>query len=318
MDWSLVWKAAIILAGAGVLLGIILAISSKRFHVEVDPRVEEVLAALPGSNCGACGLPGCEPAAEMVVAGEAPPTICKAGGPEVANAVGKIMGIEVESAVPMVAHIHCRGGKSVSPLRAIYQGVNSCLAAETAMGGGKACPFGCIGLEDCADICPVSAITFDEEGIRRVNVKKCTGCELCADICPRDLIEMVPADASVFVRCKCQYTGKKALGVCEVACIGCKRCEKICPEDAIHVDNGFATIDYDKCTNCGECAAVCPTDSIQVWVMNNDHPEGGEFIVPAKKKKDKKSGTSSKEARPGAGSETGETLHGSASEDTEE
>lgn len=318
MDWSLVWKAAIILAGAGVLLGIILAISSKRFYVEVDPRVEEVLAAFPGSNCGACGLPGCEAAAEAVVAGEVPPTICKAGGPEVAKAVGRVIGVEVESAIPMLAHIHCRGGKSVSPLRAIYQGVNSCRAAETAMGGGKACPFGCIGLEDCADICPVSAISFDEEGYRRVNVKKCTGCELCADICPRDLIEMVPADASVFVRCKCQYTGKKALGVCEVACIGCKRCEKACPEDAIHVDNGFATIDYDKCTNCGECAAVCPTDSIQIWVMNNDHPEGGEFVLPEKKKKGKKSGTSSEDAQPGADSETGETPDGSAKEDAGE
>ena len=132
MDWSLVWKAAIILAGAGALLGIILAISSKRFYVEVDPRVDEVLAAFPGSNCGACGLPGCEAAAEAVVEGEAPPTICKAGGPDVAAAVGRIMGVEVESAIPMVAHIHCRGGKSVSPLRALYQGVNSCIAAETA------------------------------------------------------------------------------------------------------------------------------------------------------------------------------------------
>jgi Na+-translocating ferredoxin:NAD+ oxidoreductase RNF subunit RnfB len=272
------------LSGFGLLLGAVLAIASKRFHVEVDPRVEEILDALPGSNCGACGLPGGEAAAEAVSKEEVPVTVCKAGGPDVAANVARIMGVEVESLVPLVAHIHCRGGKSLSPLRALYQGVNSCRAAEAAMGGGKACPFGCIGLEDCTKVCPVSAITFDEEGIRRVNVRKCTGCGLCADVCPRDLIELVPADASVFVRCKSRYTGKKALNACKVACIGCKRCEKICPADAIHVMGGYAVIDYEKCTSCGDCAEECPTDSIQLWVDLEGHPEGGEFVLPEKKK----------------------------------
>lgn len=288
MDWSIIWKALVALAGIGLLFGAVLAVASRRFRVEVDPRVEEVLRALPGSNCGACGLPGCEAAAEAVVAGEAPPTICTAGGPSVAAEIGRIMGVEVEPLVPMVAHIHCRGGRSESPLRAIYQGVNSCRAAEAAaMGGGKACPFGCIGLRDCADVCPVNAITFDEEGIRRVNVKKCTGCGLCADVCPRDLIEMVPADQKVLVRCRSPYTGKKAISLCRVACMGCKKCEKACPYDAIHVDNGYAVIDYEKCTNCGECAEACPTGSIQLWVEREDHPEGGEFVLPRKRKKDR-------------------------------
>ncbi len=287
MDWSLVWKATIALAGLGVFLGAILAIASLRFNVEVDPRVEEVLDVLPGSNCGACGLPGCEAAAEAVVKGEAPPTVCKAGGPDVAADVGRIMGVEVETLTPMVAHIHCRGGKTFSPLRAIYAGVNSCRAAEAAMGGGKACPFGCIGLEDCAKVCPVSAITFDEDGIRRVNVKKCTGCGLCSDICPHSLIEMIPADASVFARCHSMYTGKKALNTCKVACIGCKRCEKVCPSDAIHVMGGYAVIDYQKCTNCGDCAVECPTNCIQLWEPKEGHPEGGEFVLPEKKKKQK-------------------------------
>ena len=278
MDWSLIWKAAVSLAGFGALLGTILAVAYRRFRV---------LDALPGSNCGACGLPGCEAAAGAVVRGEVPVTICRAGGPDVAAAVGRIMGVEVEAVTPLVAHIHCRGGKSLSPLRAVYQGVNSCRAAETAMGGGKACPFGCIGLQDCADTCPVNAIAFDEDGIRRVNVRKCTGCGLCADVCPRDLIEMVPAEATVFVRCKSQYTGKKALSVCKVACIGCRKCEKVCPHDAINVENGFASIDYDRCTDCGDCAAACPTGAIQLWVAAEDHPEGGEFVLPAKKEKKK-------------------------------
>lgn len=280
MDWSLIWKAAIVLSGFGLSLGAILAIAATRFRVEVDERVEEVLEALPGSNCGACGLPGCEAAAEAIVAGDVPVTICKAGGPDVAAELGRIMGVEVESAVPLVAHIHCQGGAAYSPNRAIYQGVNSCRAAEVATGGGKACPFGCLCLEDCANVCPVNAITFDENCIRRVNVRKCTGCGLCADVCPRDLIEMVPASATVFVRCKSQYTGKKATDACSVACIGCRKCEKACPEGAIRVENGYAVIDYDKCTNCGECAAACPTGSIQIWVPLEKDPDGGKFVLP--------------------------------------
>jgi len=284
MDWSLIWKACIGLAGFGIALGVILAIAAKRFHVDIDPRVEEVLAALPGSNCGACGLAGCEAAAEAVVKGKATVKVCKAGGPEVGVRVGKIMGLDMGEAIPVKAHIHCRGGKSLSPLRAVYQGVNSCRAAQIVVGGGKACPFGCLGLQDCMKICPAKAILFDEEGIRRVNVKKCNGCGLCADTCPRGLIEMVPATATVFARCKSKYTGKKASSLCKVACIGCKKCEKVCPVEAIHVENGFAVIDYDKCTNCGDCAVACPTNTIQLWVANRADPEGGEFIVPEKEK----------------------------------
>lgn len=295
MDWSLVWKAIISLAGFGILLGAVLAIASRRFHVEVDPRIKQILEVLPGSNCGACGLPSCEAAAESVARGDVPVNVCRAGGPEVTAAMGMIMGVEVEAGIPLVAHIHCRGGKSLSPLRAFYQGVNSCRAAHL-VGGGKACPFGCLGLGDCADVCPVNAIAFDEEGIRRVNVRKCTGCGLCADICPRDLIEIVPATAKVFVRCRSRYTGKKAVSVCKVACIGCRRCEKACPEDAIHVVNGFAVIDYKKCTGCEECGAVCPTDSIQNWVEREGHPEGGEFVVPVKKAAGKKRGENPEES----------------------
>jgi electron transport complex protein RnfB len=39
--------------------------------VKRDPAVEEILASLPGVNCGACGFPGCEQfAVEMAKRGE--------------------------------------------------------------------------------------------------------------------------------------------------------------------------------------------------------------------------------------------------------
>ena len=33
--------------------GLFLAFASKKFEVEVDPKVEAILAVLPGANCGA-------------------------------------------------------------------------------------------------------------------------------------------------------------------------------------------------------------------------------------------------------------------------
>ena len=69
MDLALIGKAVLALTAIGVLAAVMLSTASRRFHVEVDERVESVLAALPGANCGACGNPSCFGAAEAIVAG---------------------------------------------------------------------------------------------------------------------------------------------------------------------------------------------------------------------------------------------------------
>ena len=45
---------------------------------------------------------------------------------------------------------------------------------------------------------------------------------------------------------------------CSFACAGFGDCVKACKFDAIHIVNGVAVVDQDKCTGCGACAAVCP------------------------------------------------------------
>ncbi len=60
----------------GTIVGIGLALASKVFHVYVDPKVEAVDDALPGANCGGCGLPGCGSNAEAIVRGEASASSC--------------------------------------------------------------------------------------------------------------------------------------------------------------------------------------------------------------------------------------------------
>ena len=48
--------AILVLGVMGAVFGGLLAFAAKIFHVEQDPRIEEVRAALAGANCGGCGF----------------------------------------------------------------------------------------------------------------------------------------------------------------------------------------------------------------------------------------------------------------------
>ncbi|MBW9212149.1 MULTISPECIES: (Fe-S)-binding protein [Terrabacteria group] len=71
----------------GALIGVILSFASKKFAVEVDTRVEDVRALLPGLNCGACGTPGCDAMAQMLVNGEIDVSRCRPSNPTQKEAI---------------------------------------------------------------------------------------------------------------------------------------------------------------------------------------------------------------------------------------
>ena len=50
---------ALVLGALGFILGLLINIVSKYFHVEEDNRIEQIEAMLPKYNCGACGYAGC-------------------------------------------------------------------------------------------------------------------------------------------------------------------------------------------------------------------------------------------------------------------
>ena len=52
-----------------VILAIVIFYVSRKFHVEDNPKVKDVLSMLPGINCGACGFAGCQALAVAFVAG---------------------------------------------------------------------------------------------------------------------------------------------------------------------------------------------------------------------------------------------------------
>ena len=66
------------LGAMGLFFGALLAVSSKLFHVEQDPRIGEVTDALPGANCGGCGHSGCDGVADALFKRGAQPSGCSA------------------------------------------------------------------------------------------------------------------------------------------------------------------------------------------------------------------------------------------------
>ncbi len=51
---------------------------------------------------------------------------------------------------------------------------------------------------------------------------------------------------------------------CNYGCLGYGSCVKACQFDAIHVENGVAVVDKDKCKACGKCVAACSKNLIEL------------------------------------------------------
>ena len=264
--------AIAILGGLGLIFGAVLAIASKVFYVETDPRLDKLNECLPGANCGGCGYAGCGGYAEVVLKGEAPIGKCASGGNECAQEMAAIMGVEAGEVTRKVALVRCSGEKTFDKdgnltkgarVKAEYEGFKDCLAASKVGGNGPlSCKFGCLGYGSCTKACKYGAISV-VNGVARVDEDLCVGCMACAAACPRNLIIPVEPHHNVVIACASLAKGAVTTKGCTVGCIGCSLCKKICPKDAITIEKNLARIDYTKCDNCGLCATVCPKHLIK-------------------------------------------------------
>ncbi len=175
--------------GIGAVCGIVLSLASKIFYVYEDPRIAMVENCLAGANCGGCGFAGCSAAAAAVVSGKAPANICIVSGKTGAEAVAKVMGVEVGNAEAPLSYNMCEGGFRAAD-KYHYMGISSCKAMAVVFGGKRVCTVGCIGLGDCVKACQFGAVSMGPKGHPVVDEEKCVGCGACQKACPKNIIEV--------------------------------------------------------------------------------------------------------------------------------
>ena len=252
-----IFFAIVVLGCVGLLTGLLLAFASRLFAVPEDTVVKELLEALPGMNCGGCGVATCAAFAAALRGGRAEAGGCPVGGAEVTERLGAILGVQIGKNTRLTALVRCSGGLRAYNKYA-YEGLTDCHAAMRIGGGSpKECPYGCIGLGTCVASCPWGAISLID-GVAVVDHERCTGCLHCAGSCPKRIIVPVPYYADVNVACSSQERGSILKKVCDIGCTGCRACEKVCQQGAIKVRDNLAAIDFDLCSGCGDCAEKCP------------------------------------------------------------
>lgn len=261
---TMIISTVVVLAVAGLLMGLLLVFSGEKFKVETDPRESAVRECLPGNNCGACGYAGCDALAAAIAKGEAPVNGCPVGGAPVGDQVARVMGVEAGAArEKRVAFVRCAGTCDVTKNNCVYVGISTCEAAMTLPGKGvKACTYGCLGYGSCAAACQFDAIHV-VNGVAVVDRTKCVACGKCVAACPQGLIEIVPDAAPLAVQCGNREKGPIVRKVCDAGCIGCGLCVRQCEHGAVTLQGNTAHIDYEKCVGCGKCAEKCPAKIIR-------------------------------------------------------
>lgn len=285
---NLILVAVISLGAIGLIAAVILYAASKKFAVYEDPRIAQVAEVLPQANCGGCGYPGCSGfAAACVKAGSLEGKLCPVGGQPTMEKVAAILGLEATATEPKVAVVRCNGTCANRPRITQYDGVRSCVVANSTYGGETGCTFGCLGCGDCVSACQFDAIRMNPEtGLPEVDEAKCTACGACSKACPRNIIEIRPKGKNnrrVYVQCVNKDKGAVARKACAAACIGCGKCVKVCPFEAITLENNLAYIDPAKCKSCRKCEMECPQQAIVAvnFPPRKPKPETPEAPKPA-------------------------------------
>ncbi len=155
-------------------------------------------------------------------------------------------------------------------------GYAGCDALAKAIADGKAavgaCPVGGVPVaEQIGEIMGVSAGTMD----KKIAFVKCKG------TCDKTKLKY-----NYYGARDCRMASVAPGGSeksCAYGCMGYGTCVKACEFDAIHVIDGIAVVDRDKCVACGKCVTACPSNLIDLvpyrskhLVQCNSHDKGKE------------------------------------------
>ena len=126
---------------------------------------DQILAALPQTQCTRCGYPSCAAYAEAITNNGVPINQCPPGGAEGIQTLAALTGR------PVVALNAANGLEGPRRMAIIDENW-------------------CIGCTLCLPACPTDAILGSNKLMHTVIEAYCTGCELCLPACPVDCISM--------------------------------------------------------------------------------------------------------------------------------
>ena len=122
------------------------------------------------------------------------------------------------------------------------------------------------GEADCA-ACPVGGASVGTKiaaimGLEAGEVVRKTAFVKCAGDCEKTKVNYNYSGVeSCSVMPYVQNGGPK---ICTYGCLGYGECVQSCAFDAIHIVNGIAVVDKEKCKACGKCVVVCPRHLIEI------------------------------------------------------
>ncbi|MBQ7972843.1 MAG: RnfABCDGE type electron transport complex subunit B [Lachnospiraceae bacterium] len=139
--------------------------------------------------------------------------------------------------------------------------------------GGCGYP-GCSGLaaaivkgEAPVNACPVGGEAVGNQIAEIMGVEAVAGKKMVAFVKCQGDCDKVKEDYNYTGQQDCQmlaFVPNQGPKSCNFGCQGFGSCVKVCPFDAIHVVNGVAVVDKEKCKACGKCIAVCPRNLIEL------------------------------------------------------
>lgn len=157
-------------------------------------------------------------------------------------------------------------------------GYAGCDALAEAIAKGEApvngCPVG--GAEKASQIGDIMGVSGGD-AVKMVAFVKCAGtCEKAG----------IKANYYGIADCKRAAAipgrGDKA---CSFGCMGFGSCVEACQFDAIHVKQGIAVVDKEKCVACGKCIEECPNGLIELvpydakWAVSCSNKDKGPKVM---------------------------------------